>query len=79
MGGNKKICQDLERKSGKSRGNYWESINERRFMITKERFCELLIEAGLDEKKFQQLLSKEDSSFEEMKDSDLDHVTGGES
>ena len=38
-------------------------------MITKERFCELLIEAGLDEKKFQQLLSKEDSSFEEMKDS----------
>ena len=48
-------------------------------MITKERFCELLIEAGLDEKKFQQLLSKEDSSFEEMKDSDLDHVTGGES
>lgn len=48
-------------------------------MITKERFHKLLLEAGLDEKKFQQLLLKEDSSVAELKDSDLDHVTGGES
>ena len=47
-------------------------------MITKERFHELLLEAGLDEKKFHQLMLKEDSSFTELKDSDLDHVTGGE-
>lgn len=38
-----------------------------------------LIEVGSDEKKFQQLLSKEDSSFADMKDPDLDRGIGGES
>ena len=43
-------------------------------MLTKERVLELMKEAGLDEKKFQTLMEKEEA---QLSPDELDEVTGG--
>lgn len=46
-------------------------------MLPKERVFELMKEAGLDEKKFYELLSKEDPDLAELSEKELDNVNGG--
>ena len=46
-------------------------------MITDERVFELMKEAGLDEEKFAGLLAKEEPKLLELKEEELDQVTGG--